>query len=269
VFLVHQQSTGNFLFSARLCEVIQLNQAVLQDIPFTTISLQLITSLRTIKKERDVYTHFHVCCGQFLVILIPWVVTISINTITIITNNITIHNSADISTDLCPAFFPSSLLQFIIKISVVVGIPFLLVMMVFFTTLPNLSTCVGPTTCESNPVSHNTRQDLTLLSVLLVAHLLFQVPTRIAEIFIHYRHISINILNLIVKIVTDLPLVINPLGVLLIRGLGTRGEGKTDSGYQPPISVVNSPSEENMRMIVSLEGKDLEAALFRAKTTSL
>jgi len=82
IFLVHQQSYGAFLFTDTLCEVIQVNQAVLQDVPFTTICLQLIVSLRRLKKERDVYTHFHVCCGQFLVILIPWVVAIVTNAVT-------------------------------------------------------------------------------------------------------------------------------------------------------------------------------------------
>ena len=34
-------------------------------------------------QKTDVYTHFHVCCGQFFVILIPWVVAIVINTVVI------------------------------------------------------------------------------------------------------------------------------------------------------------------------------------------
>jgi len=263
IFLVHQQSYGAFLFTDTLCQVIQVNQAVLQDVPFTTICLQLIVSLRRLKKERDVYTHFHVCCGQFLVILIPWVVAI-------VTNAVTMHKHllSDTSTGLCPVFYPSSLWQFVIRISIVVGIPFFLVLLVLLTTLPYLSTCMGPTTCQTNPISHNIKQDLTILSVLFFAHILFQVPTRITECFIQYKHIRLDIFNLIVKITNDFPLVINPLGVLLIRGLGQRVEGKIEN-WQKPISVYNSPSEENLKMIVSMEGKDLEAALFKAKTTSL
>jgi len=265
VFMLHQQSTGLFLFSHTLCQVIQVNQAVLQDIPFTTISLQLIATLRRIKKEQDVYTHFNICCGQFLVILIPWVVAI-------VTNTLTMHNHpvVDHSTGVCPVFYPSSLWQFIIRIIVVVGIPFILVLLVFLTTLPYLSTCVGPLTCESNPINHNTKQDLTLLSVLILADLMFQLPTKIGEIFLHYRHTTttIHILHLIINITADIPLLINPLGVLLLRGLARRDGGKAGQWHPPP-SPVHSPSEENLKMIVSMEGKDLEAALFKAKTTSL
>ena len=51
IFLVHQQSIGSFLFSETLCSVIQVNQSILQDVPFTTISLQLIVTLRRLMKE--------------------------------------------------------------------------------------------------------------------------------------------------------------------------------------------------------------------------
>jgi hypothetical protein len=71
-----------------------------------------------------------------------------------------------------------------------------------------------------------------------------------------------------VKIATDLPLVINPMGVLVIRGLGQRGERKVEN-CQKINSVFTSPSDENIKMMVSMEGKDLENALFKAKTTSL
>ena len=71
-----------------------------------------------------------------------------------------------------------------------------------------------------------------------------------------------------VKIATALPLVINSMGVLSIRGLGQREEGKVEN-CQKISSVFNSPSEENINMIVSMEGRDLDNALFKAKTTSL
>ena len=105
------------------------------------------------------------------------------------------------------------------------GIPFLLVLMVFLTTLPFLSTCMGKT----NHISHNIKQDLTILSVLFLAHILFQVPTKITECLIQYKHLRVDIFKLIVKISTDFPLLINPLGVLIIRGLGQRGEGKVEN----------------------------------------
>ena len=70
------------------------------------------------------------------------------------------------------------------------------------------------------------------------------------------------------KISSDLPLVINPLGVILIRGLGQKRAGKVEN-CQKNLTAYNSPSEENIKMIVSMEGKELENALFKAKTTSL
>ena len=93
------------------------------------------------------------------------------------------------------------------------------------------------------------------------------MPTKITECFIQYKHLRVEIVNLMVKISADFPLLINPLGVLIIRGFGQRGEGKENS--EKPPSIYPSPSEENMKMIVSMEGKDLENALFKAKTTSL
>jgi len=262
IFLVHQQSSGNFLFTEKLCGVIQMNQAVLQDVPFSTISLQLMVSLRRLKKDKNAYTHFNVCCGQFLVIIIPWILAIVANIV--IRQQQTVADNSG----LCSMFYPASIWQFIIHLSLVVGLPFLLVLMIFFSTLPYLSTCMGPVTCRSTPISPNIKQDLTILSVLFLAHIIFQVPTKITEGFIEYKNLRVDIFNLMVKISNDLSLVINPLGVLLIRGLGQRGVGKVEN-CQKPNSVYNSPSEENIKMIVSMEGKDLENALFKAKTTSL
>ena len=54
IFLVHQQSSGSFLFTDRLCGVIQVNQAVLQDVPFIIISLQLMVSLQRLKTVKNV-----------------------------------------------------------------------------------------------------------------------------------------------------------------------------------------------------------------------
>eukprot|EP00092_Neocalanus_flemingeri_P032353 GFUD01035176.1.p1 GENE.GFUD01035176.1~~GFUD01035176.1.p1 ORF type:complete len:328 (+),score=47.83 GFUD01035176.1:64-1047(+) len=262
IFLVHQQSSGSFVFTETLCGVIQVNQAVLQDVPFSTISLHLMVSLRRLKKKRDAYTYFHICCGEFFVIIIPWILAIVTNIV------IRPHSPTEQFSDLCPTFYPPSLWQYIIRISIVMGIPFLLVLLVFLTTLPYLSTCMGPVTCRTNPISHNIKQDLTILSVLFLAHIIFQVPTKITECFTQYKHLQVDIFNLIVNISNDLPLIINPLGVLLIRGLGRRVTGKVES-CQKNISVYNSPSEENIKMIVSMEGKELENALFKAKTTSL
>ena len=105
-------------------------------------------------------------------------------------------------------------------------------------------------------------------SVLFLAHILCQVSSRITEYCIQYKHLRVEIFKLMVKIATDLPLVINPMGVLIIRGLGQRGEGKREN-CQKISSVFSSPSEENIKMMVSMDGRDLENALFKAKTTSL
>eukprot|EP00090_Calanus_glacialis_P012081 TRINITY_DN20532_c0_g1_i1.p1 TRINITY_DN20532_c0_g1~~TRINITY_DN20532_c0_g1_i1.p1 ORF type:complete len:187 (+),score=28.09 TRINITY_DN20532_c0_g1_i1:411-971(+) len=184
-----------------------------------------MVSLQRLRKfqEREVYTHFYVCCCQCSVILIPWVVAMVTNTVMMDKQPV-----SDTGTGLCPVLYPSSLWQFLIRICIVLGIPLLLVLMVFLTTLPTLSTCMGPVTWQTNHINHNIKQDLTILSVLFLAHILFQVPTKITECLIQYKHLRVDIFKLIVKISTDFPLLINPLGVLIIRGLGQKGKGKVE-----------------------------------------
>ena len=66
------------------------------------------------------------------------------------------------------------------------------------------------------------------------------------------------ILLLIVKCVKDLPLIINPLGILTLRSW------RKTSHNQP----VSDDMEENL-MMISTDSKEFEDAFFKAKTTSL
>ena len=47
VFSVHQQSVGEFIFSERVCNALITNRDILVDIPFLTLSLQVVASLRS------------------------------------------------------------------------------------------------------------------------------------------------------------------------------------------------------------------------------
>ena len=67
-----------------------------------------------------------------------------------------------------------------------------------------------------------------------------------------------EILLLIVKCVKDLPLIINPLGILTLRSW------RKTSHNQP----VSDDMEENL-MMISTDSKEFEEAFFKAKTTSL
>ena len=67
-----------------------------------------------------------------------------------------------------------------------------------------------------------------------------------------------EILMLIVKCVKDLPLIINPLGILTLRSWS-----KTNTFHQ-----VNHDDEENL-MMISTDSKEFEDAFFKSKTTTL
>lgn len=47
VFSIHQQSVGEFIFSERVCNALITNRDILVDIPFLTLSLQVVASLRS------------------------------------------------------------------------------------------------------------------------------------------------------------------------------------------------------------------------------
>ena len=69
--------------------------------------------------------------------------------------------------------------------------------------------------------------------------------------------------------IKDLQLLMTPLGLLLLRGRATSPAPAPAIAKQMEGGDEGSPCEENIKMIVSLEGKELETALFKAKTTSL
>ena len=88
----------------------------------------------------------------------------------------------------------------------------------------------------------------------------------------HYNNASdqAEIFTLIINIVFDLPLIINPLGVIILRGNGSmtlRSSRHSETELDHPL--VRSPSEDNLTMIVAMDQQELENALFAAKTTSL
>ena len=88
----------------------------------------------------------------------------------------------------------------------------------------------------------------------------FQAPARVLQWTILYNNSSEHeqIINLVMNIIFNLPLIINPLGVLIIRR-STKENSK----------VRRLESEEHLTMIVEMDQKELENALFEAKTTTL
>ena len=68
--------------------------------------------------------------------------------------------------------------------------------------------------------------------------------------------VNLDVLNLMVRIGQDLPFIVNPVGVLLLRVCWENRE-----------QTVEEESEEST--IIKLEAKELENALFESKTTIL
>ena len=75
-----------------------------------------------------------------------------------------------------------------------------------------------------------------------------------------------DLFKLVLGIVFNLPLILNPLGILLMR---RKGPKMRDSSTEVDNLLAGDEENENITMIVSMDGKDLENALFEAKTTSL
>jgi len=102
-----------------------------------------------------------------------------------------------------------------------------------------------------------------LLTMVLV-HLFFQCPRVAVEALLWYRGLQAPVLGLVVSVISSLPLLLPPLALLTLRP----GRGGGDTKAPSLTSLVSSP-EENMKMIVSMDGKELETALFASKTTIL
>lgn len=75
-----------------------------------------------------------------------------------------------------------------------------------------------------------------------------------------------DLFRLVLSIIFDLPLIINPLGVLLLRRNGSKARNLST---EVDSLIKEDEEDENITMMVSMEAKDLENALFQAKTTSL
>ena len=88
-----------------------------------------------------------------------------------------------------------------------------------------------------------------------------QAPVRAFECWMRYNGEEEEydaILVLIVKCVKDLPLIINPLGILTLRSWRKNTQNQ----------LVSDEMEENL-MMISTDSKEFEDAFFKSKTTSL
>ena len=92
IFLLHQQSHGSFVFSPDVCNFVFSFRHILSDIPFLTISIQLIEAFRKVVKVQGLkinfickaqllqkpnaeYSHCSVCSSHVVVIFLPWLVS--------------------------------------------------------------------------------------------------------------------------------------------------------------------------------------------------
>lgn len=255
IFSVQQQSLQQFNYSPRLCQVIIINHLVLMDVPFITIALLLAITLRRLSKAdtNPAYSHFSVCCGQTLLISLPWLTAILTNT------TINTQSVATIRSGYCIEKEPRNMAEYLIRQGIVLGLPVIITLATTIISLPGLFRCVSNTSFLLRPRAD--KEDLGLLSVLFTAHLIFQAPVRAFECWMTYNGEEEEldeILLLIVKCVKDLPLIINPLGILTLRSW------RKTSHNQP----VSDDMEENL-MMISTDSKEFEEAFFKAKTTSL
>ena len=53
IFSIHQQSVGRFVFSETVCNLLITNRDILTDVPFLTISLQAVATVRAVLQRRD------------------------------------------------------------------------------------------------------------------------------------------------------------------------------------------------------------------------
>ena len=83
IFSVHQQSVGEFIFSDRICNALVTNRDILVDIPFLTLSLQVVATIRRyLQSPGASYSHCSICSSQVLVVLSPWLVSVLVNGVT-------------------------------------------------------------------------------------------------------------------------------------------------------------------------------------------
>jgi len=248
IFTIHQQYEGSFVFTLNVCHALVCIRDILSDVPFLTIALQIIFTLRNaLMKTNASYSHCSVCSKQVLIVFLPWVISIFLN--------IVIKNQTGaVINDKCVSDNKQSVEDFIIHWSIVMISPIIIVILGVIISSLNIAT---------NKQFHRIRknkQDFILLSVLFLAFVIIQAPARVLQWTILYNNSSEHeqIINLVMNIIFNLPLIINPLGVLIIRR-STKANSK----------VRRFESEEHLTLIVEMDQKELENALFEAKTTTL
>jgi len=254
IFSVHQQSHQSFIFSADVCKLVFTNRDILVDVPFFTISMQIIATLRNvIQKTNPSYSHCGVCSKQLLVVFLPWIIAIFINIVIKQVPSGIIFNSA------CVPMLPPEMEDYIIHWSISLISPVIIIIIAFIISIPR-----SITNRICNRIGKH-KQDITLLSVLFLSYIILQVPARILEWAVQYNDASDHgdLISLITLIIFNLPLVINPMGVIIIR----RNKYYINNSSKSFDNVFES--DENITLMVSMEGKDLENALFAAKTTTL
>jgi len=154
---------------------------------------------------------------------------------------------------------PARLAHYLTRATATLFLPCLLACLALLLSLPRLA--------RNPPPPHSA---LPALTTVFLAHTVSQVPVRAAECALQYAGpATLPTVRLVLTIAQDLPLLMTPLGLLLLRGRATNPAPASAIAKQVEGGDEGSPCEENIKMIVSLEGKELETALFKAKTTSL
>jgi len=264
VFGVHQQVTGSFLFTEKLCILIQINDGVLSTVPFPTACLQLMVCIRSLRRTRQPYTYCHLCCGALMVVALPWISAFLTFT--------SLPHAQGIIQGRCEFGSRPPLAQFVLQQSASLAIPTLLLILVVLFSLPSIFSCPSPCTWLPRPLLRNQKRDLLLLVTMVAVHILFQGPMVGVQALIWYRNLRAEVLGLTVRVLEDLPLLINPLAILTLRPGREKPEAKRESLLQSLEGLADLEegfSEENLQMIVSMDGKDLESALAASKTTIL
>jgi len=201
-----------------------------------------------------------------MVVALPWILAII---------TYTIPEAPGIHHGLCKLGSRPPVDQFIVQQTASLGIPLLLLLLVVLFSLPSIFSCPSPCTWLPRPVLHNQKRDLLLLVTMVAVHILFQGPMVGVQALLWYHDLQAEVLGLTVRVLEDLPLLLNPLAILTLRpGRDTpepKGESLLQSldGLEDLEDLEDGFSEENLQMIVSMDGKDLETALAASKTTIL
>jgi len=264
VFGVHQQVTGSFLFTEKLCTLIQINDGVLSAVPFPTACLQLMVCVRSLRRTRQPYTYCHLCCGALMVVALPWIAA----TLTFTA----LPHTQGILQGRCEFGSRPPLAQFVLQQSAALAIPTIILILVVLFSLPSIFSCPSPCTWLPRPLLRSQKRDLLLLVTMVAVHILFQGPMVGVQALIWYQNLRAEVLGLTVRVLKDLPLLLNPLAILTLRPGRDRPEPKRGSLLQSLEGLADLEegfSEENLQMIVSMDGKDLETALAASKTTIL